>query len=171
MNWRPPRIKSKLLPSGYLTVRHGKIHPFFIGKPSTYFYGLSIPWRSVSHHQRVTCNGSPPKVLHNMMIQIQLKHDSSPPDWWFIKRRVVSSCCLWSQRQAWRCLEQRLQIIDSSSNFNMDLYIFVTICHRTTKIMHHLPPLNPSPKTVVICCPFPIATLIAARSWETSASA
>ena len=27
--WKPP-----LIPSGYLTVRHGKIHPFLIGKPS-----------------------------------------------------------------------------------------------------------------------------------------
>ena len=39
------------LPSGYLTVSHGKIHPFFIGKPSISMGHLSYGY--VSHNQRV----------------------------------------------------------------------------------------------------------------------
>ena len=35
-------IKKLYIPSGYLTVRHGKIHPFLIGKLS--INGPSIPW-------------------------------------------------------------------------------------------------------------------------------
>ena len=36
----------------WLTVCHGKIHPFFY-RQTIYFYGPSIPWRTVSHNQMV----------------------------------------------------------------------------------------------------------------------
>ena len=41
-----------LIPSGYLTVRHGK-SPFLIGKPSISIRAMAEPWRTVSHNQRV----------------------------------------------------------------------------------------------------------------------
>jgi len=43
------------LPSGYLTIRHGKIHPFLIGKPSISMGHLYHGY--VSHNQRVSKNG------------------------------------------------------------------------------------------------------------------
>ena len=43
---------SRLLPSGYdIASSPWKITIFKFGKPSNYFYGPSIPWRTVSHNQ------------------------------------------------------------------------------------------------------------------------
>ena len=43
------------LPSGYLTVRHGKIHHAIKdGKPSISTRAIEKPWRTVSHNQRVS---------------------------------------------------------------------------------------------------------------------
>ena len=62
----------------------------------------------------------------------------SPPDWWFIKRRVVSSCYLWSQRQAWSSGFKSIQIIVSSSNFNMDLFLSPLATEQKSCIIFHL---------------------------------
>ena len=43
------------LPSGYLNIRHGKIHPFLIGKPSISMGHLYHGY--VGHNQRVSKNG------------------------------------------------------------------------------------------------------------------
>jgi len=42
------------IPSGYLTVRHGKITMLLIGKPSISIRAINNPWRTVSHNQRLS---------------------------------------------------------------------------------------------------------------------